>query len=384
MKKSNKNYIFQFCLFLLILSHSEISCSFQISLFNKINSKYKENNLIISPLSIYQAISLVTNGANGSTQKELLKLLDEKEMEEINLINTKILSNIKENSSLEIANAIMCKVSPLNTFNQVAKEIFNSEILPLKNVNQVNKWCEKKTHGKITKILDQLDPMTYMIVLNAVYFKGKWVHQFEKELTKKEIFYNFNKNEKKIDMMQITKNFNYFEDSNLQAIELIFQKETINALILLPNKDLNINEFIEILDKDNDYIYSIINNMKSNKVNLKLPKIELNYSKALKEVLRTMGVNLPFEKNADFSKIRAQNDINIDEIIHKTYLKVNEQGTEASAVTAVIMTFKSMFRPEPEKIYYMNVNRPFLFILRNDRLPKNYDIVFISKIEEIN
>ena len=305
-------------------------------------------------------------------------------MEEINLINTKILSNIKENSSLEIANAIMCKVSPLNTFNQVAKEIFNSEILPLKNVNQVNKWCEKKTHGKITKILDQLDPMTYMIVLNAVYFKGKWVHQFEKELTKKEIFYNFNKNEKKIDMMQITKNFNYFEDSNLQAIELIFQKETINALIILPNKDLNINEFIEILDKDNDYIYSIINNMKSNKVNLKLPKFELNYSKALKEVLRTMGVNLPFEKNADFSKIRAQNDINIDEIIHKTYLKVNEQGTEAAAVTAVIVTFNSMFRPEPEKIYYMNVNRPFLFILRNDRLPKNYDIVFISKIEEIN
>ena len=383
MKVSIKNNLFLH-IFLLLISYSVISCSFQISLFNKINSKYKESNIIISPLSIYQAISLVTNGANGSTQKELLDLLDEKEMEEINLINTKILSQIKEDSSLEIANAIMSKVSPLNSFTQTAKEIFNSEILPLKNVNQVNKWCEKKTHGKIPKIIDQLDPLTYMIILNAVYFKGGWLYQFEEGLTKKEIFYNLNKNEKKVDMMQITKKFNYFEDSNLQAIELRFNKEAITAIIILPNKDLNINEFIEILDKDNDYIYSIINNMKSNKVNLRLPKFELNYSKSLKEVLRTMGVNLPFEKNADFSKIRTQNDIYIDEIIHKTYLKVNEQGTEAAAVTAVIMALNAAFNPEPEKIYNMNVNRPFLFILRNDRLPKNYDIVFISKIEEIN
>ena len=384
MKVSNKNPLIKLSIFFLLFSNSAISCSFQISLFNKINIKYKESNLIISPLSIYQAISLVTNGANGSTQKELLNLLDEKEIEEINLINTKIVSQIKEDSSLEIANAIMSKVSPLNSFTQTAKEIFNSEILPLKNVNQVNKWCEKKTHGKIPKIIDQLDPLTYMIVLNAVYFKGGWLYQFEEDLTKKEIFYNLNKNEKKVDMMQITKKFNYFEDSNLQAIELMFHKEKINAVIILPNKALNINEFIEILDKDNDYIYSIINNMKYNKVNLKLPKFELNYSKSLKEVLRTMGVNLPFEKNADFSKIRTQNDIYIDEIIHKTYLKVNEQGTEAAAVTAIIMKFNSAFNPEPEKIYDMNVNRPFLFILRNDRLPKNYDIVFISKIEEIN
>ena len=123
--------------------------------------------------------------------------------------------------------------------------------------------------------------------------------------------------------------------------------------------------------------------MKDNKVNLRLPKFEINYEKKLKEVLKTMGVNLPFEKNADFSKIRVQNDIYINEIIHKTYLKVNEQGTEASAVTAVEILMAAL-PPEREKIYYMYVNRPFLFILRNDKLPKNYDIIFISKIEEIN
>ena len=384
MKSSNFNHLLKFFIYLSLLINSEISCSFQISLFNKINSKYKENNLIISPLSIFQAISLVTNGANGETQKELLKLLDNKEMEEINMINSKILKKLKENSSLEIANAIMSKLSPLNDFTYIAKNTYDSEILPLKNVNQVNKWCDKKTHGKISKIIDQLDPMTFMLVLNAVYFKGEWKNQFQEHLTRKQVFYNFNKEEINIDTMENTKYFNYFEDTNLQAIELNFKKESISALIILPNKKLNINEFIEILDKDNEYYYSIINNLKNTKVNLRLPKFELTYSKKLKEVLKTIGVNLPFEKNADFSKIRNQNDIYINEIIHKTYLKVNEQGTEAAAVTAVEMLLASAFQPEPEKIYYMYVNRPFLFILRNKNLPKNYDIVFISKIEELN
>ena len=107
MKLFNIYFNLKIFLYLLIIINSEISCSFQISLFNKLNSKYKESNLIISPLSIYQAISLATNGANGETQKEPLKLLDEKEMDEINLINREILNKIKNFKSLEIASSII-------------------------------------------------------------------------------------------------------------------------------------------------------------------------------------------------------------------------------------------------------------------------------------
>ena len=381
MRTIKINDVMKICLYLLLIIYSQVSCSFQIALFNKLNSKYKENNLIISPLSIFQAISLVTNGANGETQKELLKLLDNKGMEEINMINSKILEKIKENSSLEMANAIMSRLAPLNQFTNLARINYESEILPLKNANQVNKWCEKKTHGRISKIIEEIDPMTYMLVLNAIYFKGEWRIQFENELTKKQTFYNLNKDEKKIDTMEITKHFNYFEDTNLQAIELEFRKESISALIILPNKKLSINEFVEILDKDNSYFYSIIDNLEYKEINLRLPKFELDYNKSLKEVFKTMGINLPFENNADFSKIRTQNDIYINDIIHKTYLKVNEQGTEAAAVTKVEMMFKSAFKEE--KTIEMFVNRPFLFILRNAELPKNYDIIFISKIGEI-
>ena len=381
MRTIKINGVMKICLYLLLIIYSQVSCSFQITLFNKLNSKYKENNLIISPLSIFQSISLVTNGANGETQKELLKLLDNKEMEEINMINSKILEKIKENSSLEMANAIMSRLAPLNEFTNLVRINYESEILPLKNANQVNKWCEKKTHGRISKIIEEIDPMAYMLVLNAIYFKGEWRIQFENELTKKQKFYNLNKDEKKIDTMEITKHFNYFEDTNLQAIELEFRKESISALIILPNKKLNINEFVEILDKDNSYFYSIIDNLEYKEINLRLPKFELDYNKSLKEVFKTMGINLPFENNADFSKIRTQNDIYINDIIHKTYLKVNEQGTEAAAVTKVEMMFKSAFKEE--KTIEMFVNRPFLFILRNAELPKNYDIIFISKIGEI-
>ena len=254
-----------FFLLLLLINKSLISCSFQISLFKKLNEK--NINLTISPLSIFQALSLVSNGAKDETLKELLTLLDGKGLDEINEINSKILSLMKEMSSLEIANAIMSKLSPLPKFSKIAKDKYSSEIQSLKSVKQINNWCDKKTHGKITKIIEALDESVFMIILNAVYFKGDWVYKFKKESTKKRIFYNFNSqtNGKNVDMMQITQFFSYFEDCNLQAISLPYEKDSISAIVILPKKDLNINEFIELLDKDNEYFYSIVDNFKSNK-----------------------------------------------------------------------------------------------------------------------
>lgn len=374
-----------YLLFSLLLNITFINCHFQISLFNQLNKKNKGKNLTISPLSIFQALSLVTNGANGETQNELLKLLDNKGMEEINEVNFNILSKIKDTSSLEMVNAIMTKVSPLPNFIRIGKDNYSSEILPLKNVHQINRWCEIKTNGKIKKIVEELKDDIFMIILNAVYFKGFWIKQFNKELTKKKIFYNYNseKDTKNIDTMKITSHFSYFQDSNLQAIRLPFRKDSISALIILPNKDININEYINILNDDNEYLYTIIDNLKHSKVNLELPKFEIEYKESLKEILKNMGVNLAFSNKADFSKIRSQNDLMIDEIIHKTYLKVNEEGTEAAAVTMIEIVKNSMDF-QPEKIYNMIINRPFIFILRNENLPKNYDILFISKVEELN
>ena len=371
--------------FIILINYSFVNCSFQISIFNQLNNKNKGKNLTISPLSIFQALSLVTNGANDETKNELLKILGNKGMEEINEINLGILSEIKRMSSIEIANAIMTKLSPLPNFILLVKEKYFSEIQPLRNAKQINKWCNDKTHGKIKEIIDNLDDNIFMVILNAVYFKGQWANPFSKELTSKKIFYNFNseKEGKKVDTMITTKHFKYFKDSNIQAIELPFKKDTMSALIILPKQNLNINEFINIIADDNEYLYTIIDNLKYSKVNLEMPKFKVTYKESLKEVLKNMGVKLAFSNKADFSKIRRQNDLMIDEIIHKTYLDVNEDGAEAAAVTMIKKKNKAIIS-KPEITYNMIINRPFLFILRNGNLPKNYDISFISKIETIN
>ena len=383
MKELNlKKYLF----LLLLVNSSFINCSFQISLFNQLNKRNKGKNLTISPLSLFQALSLVTNGANGDTQTELLKLLDDKGMEEINEINFKILSELKEITTLEMGNAIMTKLSPLYKFSKYVTDKYNAEIQPLKNVNQVNKWCDNKTHGKIKEIIDKLDGNIFMIILNVVYFKGIWLKKFSDKLTSKQLFYNYNLEsyKKEVDTMEISSYYFYFQDSNLQAIQFDYEKDSMSALIILPKKELDINEFINIFNDDNDYLYTIINNSKNCKVNVQMPKFEITFKENLKQILKEMGVNLAFDKNADFTNIRSQNDLLIDEIIHKTYLKVDEGGTEAAAVTAIKMGLKMSMAPREEITYYMIINRPFLFIIRNKNFPKNNDIIFISKIEEIN
>ena len=383
MKELNlKKYLF----LLLLVNSSFINCSFQISLFNQLNKRNKGKNLTISPLSLFQAISLVTNGANGDTQTELLKLLDDKGMEEINEINFKILSKLKEITTLEMGNAIMTKLSPLYKFSKFVADKYNAEIQPLKNVNQVNKWCDNKTHGKIKEIIDKLDGNIFMIILNVVYFKGIWLKKFSDKLTSKQLFYNYNLEsyKKEVDTMEISSYYFYFQDANLQAIQFDYEKDSMSALIILPKKELDINEFINIFNDDNDYLYTIINNSKNCKVNVQMPKFEITFKENLKQILKEMGVNLAFDKNADFTNIRSQNDLLIDEIIHKTYLKVDEGGTEAAAVTAIKMGLKMSMAPIEEITYNMIINRPFLFIIRNKNFPKNNDIIFISKIEEIN
>ena len=372
-------------IFLFLIYISFINCSFQISIFNQLIKKNKDINISISPLSIFQALSLVTNGARGETQDELLKLLDNKKMEELNSINLQILLLSKQFSSLEIANAIMTKLSPSFKFRNIANDNYSAKIQPLRSVNQINNWCDKQTHGKIKNIIDKLPENIFMVILNAIYFKGEWQNTFPKESTTKKLFYNFNSPNKGkyVDMMNNIEHFPYFKDSNLQAIELNFKKDFMSALIILPNNNININEFVDILDKDNEYIYTIIDNLKYSKVNIEMPKFEINYKENLKNIFMDMGVKLPFDNKADFSNIRAQNDLKIDEIIHKTYLKVYEDGTEAAAVTAIIMVEGAM-EPIQEEIHNMIINRPFLFIIRNKKLPKNYDIIFISKIEELN
>ena len=221
----------------VLLSLYITNCSFQTSFFKELNKKYINQNLIISPLSAYQILSLAANGAKEKTLNEMVSALGGKSLEELNKINLQILNEAKKFSTVEIANAIMTKFVPDKNFVASGQK-YGASIQTLKSASQVNSWCNAKTHGKIKKIVDKLPNDIKMILLNAVYFKGFWSKQFKKSLTMKKPFYNLNdkSKEKKVDRMQITEDFQYYNDKEVQLVKLPYKKDSMSAIVILPNE----------------------------------------------------------------------------------------------------------------------------------------------------
>ena len=275
----------------------------------------------------------------------------------------------------------MSKFVPIQEFLDVSEK-YCAPFQKLESAQQVNGWCEEKTHGKIPKILDELNPDIEMILLNAVYFKGEWKNKFNEKFTTKKAFYNKGTEIKEIDIMAKLSYFSYYEDNKIQAIELPYSQDNMTALIILPREDIDINKYATSLDSNQDGLYGIIKKLRNAKVNLEFPKFELEFSTSLQNILNDMGMETAFTNNADFTGLRKEGNLKIDEVIHKTYLKVDEEGTEAAGVTGITIV-PTIANPDSEIVYRMKVNRPFLFFLRNKILPVDNDLLFVSKIEII-
>ena len=347
---------------------------FQLKIFQEINKSNIGKNLMISPLSIYHILSLTTNGAQNQTLEEMVKTLGHENKDEMNNENKLVSSSFGKLQSIEMANAVFTKFKPEDQFTSMIK-VYKSTIDILKDVEQVNKWCSEATHNKIQNILDKLTPNDLMVLINAIYFKGIWKKTFDKNKTYQNNFNNFNKTPIMKDFMNITDNFDYFENDNIQSISLNYTKDNLKALIILPRND-DINTYINNFSSEN-YI-DIIKNLNNQKVNLSLPKFEINFSARLEQNFINLGMVLPFNDSADFSGMTREHKLKIGRIIHKTFIKVDEEGTEAAAATVVVMT-KRCFIPT----LAMNVDHPFLFIIRSDDLPPEHDILFASKIESL-
>ena len=220
-----------------------------------------------------------------------------------------------------------------------------------------------------------------MMLLNAIYFKGTWLKEFPENKTVANSFYNLNDESKvaKVNFMSIKEDFSYYGDNEMQIIELPYTKDSMSAVIILPSKEVDINDFVS--DLNDDKLQKLMKRMSKEKVELKLPKFELEFSSELNDVLQKMGMIDAFDEGkCDLTGMRDLRDIYIGKVLQKTYLKVDEKGTEAAAVTAVIVVTKSLPR---DNTIRMIVNRPFLFFLRNKKLPVNYEMIFMAKIEEL-
>jgi len=359
--------------------------TFQFKIFKEINKKNIRSNITISPMSIYHILSLTANGSTNKTLEEMCNTLCHKDLNEVNKNNELLSSTIENLKSVELANAIFTKYEPKKTFTQMIKQ-YKAKIDKLKNAEQINKWCSDATHEKIKNIIDNVTSDDIMILINAIYFKGIWKNRFNKKESTIENFLNYNEESIEIEFMKKTDKYDYYENDKMQVISLNYKEDNMEAIIILPNQyvlyDKTIDAFINDLTlKDYE---KMIKKMKNTKVTLHLPKFEIEYQNDLSETLKDLGMVQAFSDTADFSSMIDKCHTNIGKVIHKTYVKIDEEGTEAAAVTAVVITkSKKLFSFTP-KIPVMNVNHPFLFIIRNKNLTRDYDIIFIYKIEKLD
>ncbi len=362
------------------------SNKFGLNLFNEINQTDKEKNVFISPLSVSLALGMTMNGTNGETYDEMRTTLQFSNLtnEEINnsyktLIET--LYNADPKVVFKSANSIWYRneMTFEESFFDLSLKYFSALVSGLDftdptSVDVINNWVKQSTNNKIEKILDSISPEAVMYLINAIYFNGTWKYEFDKEKTDVETFNLINGGTINAEMMVQTNDFNYYSDENLQAVELPYGEGNFSMVVILPRENLSINEFADGITEDNLKLW--LDSLSQQKGTMWLPKFKIEYESELKDYLISLGMRLPFGSNADFSNLyKGPEQLFISTVFHKTFIDVNEEGTEAAAVTLVGVGTTSV--GGGENIFYMKVNRPFIFLIREEN---SGCILFMGKI----
>ncbi len=345
-------------------------------------------NLFLSPYSISSALAMAFAGARGNTESQMAKVMRYELPQEVlhkafGQING-VLNKPSKDYRLSVANALWSQVGL--DFKKGYLETVQAGYGPgLKLVDfagrteearlAINKWVEENTENKIIELIKPgvLDPLTRLVLTNAIYFKGQWDQQFKKELTKDADFILPNRQKVKVPFMSQQGSFSYAEDDGLQALELPYAGGDLSMLILLPGSASDNLEF----ERNLDYAMftRIIEKMRKETVNVSLPKFKFEAELGLGGTLQRMGMTDAFsEYLADFSGI-SDTFLYITAVIHKAFIEVNEEGSEAAAATAVVMGTKSI-GPEPKRFI---ADRPFFFAIRDLRTGS---ILFMGRVQD--
>lgn len=338
-------------------------------------------NIFFSPYSIFSAFALLYEGARGDTARELEKVFFFPNDPTVRRPNFARIYNLINNNSryfdLHTANALWIQKNYpiLQDYLQVIETYYGGEAFNVdfsgateQTRELINEWIEHQTNYTIKDFFppNSIDPLTRLVLTNAIYFKGIWLKQFDENETTEDIFWIDNDTTVKIQMMKVYDFFNYTETDDLQIIELPYKGKRICMLVLLPKRNI---EQIE----DNLTINSLnswVENLTEQRIEVYLPKINLSTEYSLKGILESMGLYSIFcPGEADFSGIDGTKNLFVDEAIHKAFIKIDEKGTEASAATGIIMpiSLPTIFR----------ANHPFIFLI----LDKETDIIlFMGKI----
>ncbi len=357
---------------------------FAFRLFSEINQQEGDTNIFISPLSVAMALGMTYNGAAGSTQVAMQEVLELEGMslQEVNesyrsLID--LLRNLDPRVEFLLANSIWYREDYAfeQEFLDLNREYFDAEVVPLDfgssdAGDRVNQWVDENTKGKISDIVPPgpLSPDLIMLLLNAIYFKADWAGQFDKDLTKQEPFYLRDGSTVSTDMMWHSEPvpLRYHRDGGIQIIDLPYGGDAFSMTIIVPDEPQDINSLVGVLTRDQWNLW--IAGLDSASFIVSMPKFKLEYKIRLNEVLKALGMEVAFcdPGPADFSRLFPTACISF--VDHKTYVDVDEEGTEAAAVTVVAIGESAA----PPGVI---VNVPFVFAIR-----ERYSgtILFMGKI----
>lgn len=345
---------------------------FALSFFKEVNKDTApSDNIVTSPYSAGVALSMLTEGAMGQTKVELENALNGC------LFSNQVLDG-GDSVVVKSANSVWVddNFSIRNRYVDLLEKDYGALVDCLNfadpaTVRAINMWCSENTNGKIDKILDNLTPGDVMVLINALYFNAPWEEKFDPSLTTKMDF-NGVKSVKEVDMMYRKGRYNYAEFQGCQMIELPYLGSTYSMYVVLPPAGMNVSDLIPYV---NENIYNEAMNMLAPvEVKFRMPKLKLETEMVLNDVLQNMGVKEAFA-DADFKGISEMGPLVVSQVKQKCYIDVAETGTEAAAVTSVMVRMTSV-RPEID-VKVMTVDRPYVFFIA-DR--ENSDILFAGKI----
>lgn len=367
---------------------------FALDLYQRYQSK--EGNIFFSPYSISTAFAMSYEGARSTTADQIRQTLhfptDRNTLQNGSLALYSQINQPNKPYQLSTANALWAeKTYPFSQeYLNAAKEFYRGEIMNLDFVNNaetsrvfINDWVAKRTNDKILDLLpaNSLDSLTRLVLTNAVYFKGDWVKQFDPELTRPDKFQLNSTETADIELMRATSEeatFNYAESEQMQIIELPYSGDDLSMLIMLPK---NTDETNNLAALEKNFTIDQLANWKSNlqnkRVFLYLPKFKLETSYDLAQDLIELGMPEAFSTEADFSGMTGFKDLNISAVIHKAFVEVNEEGTEAAAATAISQRAGSAYNPNAPVIPTFRADHPFILLIQQK---ENGNILFMGRI----
>lgn len=343
----------------------ETNNEFALKFFSEVAGTEESENYMVSPLSVSLALGMTYNGADGTTAQEFGHVLGYTDVAASNGFSQKLIKSLTASDNgakLDLAQAIWIQddFSVEQDFVEANQTHYDAEIGNLdfsssNAVNVVNDWAYDHTNGKIEDFVKGFDASTVLFLANALYFKGTWKYEFDPNDTNEAPFYTANSTVQ-TPMMYIDATVPYLTNERFSSIILPYKNDRYQMMVFLPNEGLTTKDIVSEFSVAN--LNAWLDTYMEVELDINLPKFKMEYENELTDELVNLGLETAFSESADFSKINKDAALLISKVIHKTFIEVNEEGTEAAAVTGVQIELTSA---GPSFM----ANRPFLYMIRD-------------------